>query len=342
MEDTKLRDVGEFELIKLLNDLISNSTNTSTDTPYKLIKGIGDDAAIWHSPENTQLLTTDTSVQGVHFQSRPPSWHDVGWKAMIANLSDIAAMGGIPMYAVITLGLDPKESVRNVMTLYRGIIQAASEYNCHIVGGDIVQSTQQFISIALLGYCTHKPLTRTGALAGESIAVTGTLGGSLAGLNLLTETHHKAFRALSITDRDELIKIHTKPAIARINEGSLLARANVSSAIDISDGLYSDLGKLCSSSKVSAIIHKSLLPIEPSLASLPNAQQFLLGLQSGEEYELLFTAPQQLIRQVIESLPIKYTIIGEITPAQDNLITILDENNTPIYPSIDEWDHLQT
>ena len=139
-----------------------------------------------------------------------------------------------------------------------------------------------------------------------------------------------------------MIEIHTRPAIARINEGWLLATANASSAIDISDGLYSDLAKLCSSSKVSATIHKSLLPIEPSLASLPNAQQFSLGLQSGEEYELIFTAPQQLLRQVIESLPVQYTVIGEVTPAQDNLITILDENNLPIYPSIDEWDHLQT
>jgi len=342
VEDTKLRDVGEFALIKSLNDLVSNFTKISKDTPYKLIKGIGDDAAIWHSPENTQLLTTDTSVQGVHFQSQPPSWHDVGWKAMIANLSDIAAMGGIPVYVVITLGLDPNEYIKHVMTLYKGIIQAALEYNCQIVGGDIVRSNQQFISIALLGYCPHNPLTRAGALVGESIAVTGTIGGSLAGLKLLTERNHKAFRALSTTDKEALITIHTRPTIARIREGRLLATSNVSSAIDISDGLYSDLGKLCRSSKVSATIRKSLLPIEPSLASLPNAQQFSLGLQSGEEYELIFTAPQQLLRQVIDSLPIKYTVIGEVTSPQDNLITILDENNLPIYPSINEWDHLQT
>ena len=339
MRKTKLKDIGEFSLISSLQKLIEDSAPNNLDPQFHLISGIGDDAAIWESPQSTQLLTTDTVVEGVHFNSINSQWDDIGWKAMTANLSDIAAMGGIPLYCVISLGLNPDSFTSDILSLYTGILEASNEYSCRVVGGDISQSAPEFINIALFGYCSQKPLTRSNAQIGESIAVTGNVGGSLAGLKLLTNSQDKALSSLTNLERQAVLRAHIRPHSARIHEGRQLASAGVRAAIDISDGLYADLSRLCDASKVSAKVHQPLLPIDKSLKSLSNQEQSLLALQSGEEYELIYTAPSSLVRQLNNSLLTSSTIIGEITHQVEKSVIILDENNIQRGLPVNGWDH---
>ena len=339
MKQTRLKDVGEFSLIKSLHELVTVSMPVNTDSGFHLVTGIGDDAAVWQSPKSTQLLTTDTSVEGVHFRQTTSQWDDIGWKAMTANLSDIAAMGGTPLYTVISLGLDPNSFTSDILSLYTGILKASKEHGCIVVGGDISQSVPQFISIALFGYCPEQPLNRSGAQVGESIAVTGTLGGALAGLKLLKNDQDKTFVSLTKLERKHIIGIHNRPHGARVKEGKKLAKAGVSSAIDISDGLYADLSKLCNASKVSAKVNQPSLPIDESLKSLSSKKQTLLALQSGEEYELIYTAPISLVKQLNSSLSTPSTIIGEIIPQAPESVIVLDENGIQGYLQANGWDH---
>ena len=339
MKQTKLKDIGEFSLINSLQKLIESSTPNNIDPKFQLVAGIGDDTAVWESPKSTQLLTTDTSVEGVHFNSINSQWDDIGWKAMTANLSDIAAMGGIPLYCVISLGLNPDSFTSDILSLYTGILEASNEYGCRVVGGDISKSVPEFINIALFGYCSQKPVTRFGAQVGESVAVTGTVGGALAGLKLLTNNQDKAFSSLTKLERQHVITTHNRPHSARIHEGLKLASSGVSAAIDISDGLYADLSRLCDASKVSAKIHQPLLPVNNSLKSLSSKEQALLALQSGEEYELIYTAPSALVQQLNNSLLTPSTIIGEIIQQEAQSVTVLDRNNDQLCLQVDGWDH---
>ena len=243
----KVSELGEFGLIDLLAKMVSSSRDEQLASWCQLIVGIGDDAAAWYGDGSTQLATVDSFIQDVHFSLGVASWNDLGWKVLAANLSDIAAMGGVPRYALVSLALPGHTEVEDVTALYEGMIELAQEFGVAIIGGDTSSAPLVAITITILGSTSNrdKPiLTRSAAKPSEKVAVTGELGAAAAGLEMLTKQLQFDPEATAFFKKAFL---HPYPRIA---EGQLLVEQGVKTAIDISDGLISDLNQ---------IIYKNLL-----------------------------------------------------------------------------------
>jgi len=182
----KLSELGEFGLIELVHKITDNFKNPQHASWQKLLVGIGDDAAAWQSHDHIQLATTDTLVQGIHFDLDVTTWEELGWKALAVNLSDIAAMGGIPEYALVSLALPGELEVENISKFYTSMIHLAEQFGVATVGGNIVAAPSIVITITVIG-CSNQEtvLKRSAAFPGEQIAVTGYLGLSAAGLEVL-------------------------------------------------------------------------------------------------------------------------------------------------------------
>jgi thiamine-monophosphate kinase len=249
--------LGEFGLIRELRGIVGSSGNS-------VVVGIGDDCAVLRgdNPRNYLLYTCDPVVEGVHYRLTDPP-RKVGWKAMARNLSDIAAMGGVPRWAVVSIGLRRDTDARWVKQLYAGLQAAAKAFSCQIVGGDTTHVRhEQFVVVALVGEVERSHITlRGGAKVGDSILVTGTLGGSWRG------------KHLSFTPR--------------IREARwLVARFHVHAMIDLSDGLSSDLRRLAEASPrgIAFEIHAAEIPISRTARG-----DLAAALTDGEDFELLFT-----------------------------------------------------
>ena len=264
-----------------------------------LIQGIGDDAAvIASSPGSWWHLTTDLLAEGIHFDLRSASLESVGYRAAMANLSDSAAMGAVPRFLLTSLAL-PKTLQRVQMNdLYKGLMQACKKYRVTLIGGDTSASRGGlFLSITLLGTTKEKrALFRHGAKVGDGIYVTGTLGDSLAGLQLLSRqpsrTTGTSVARLTHASRHFLINRHLRPT-ARVTEGQWLNNGKLATAaIDLSDGLSGDIRHLCENSRVGAEIEIDKLPLSSACrtyAQLMGVPPVQLALTGGEDYELLFT-----------------------------------------------------
>jgi thiamine-monophosphate kinase len=250
------------------------------------------------------------------------SYDDIGYRAAIANLSDIAAMGGTPRFMLVAIAIPPTCSTEQIQRLYRGMMQAADPYRVCLVGGDTSASRYGlFLSITLTGTVQpRRALLRSGARVGERLYVTGTLGDSRAGLDLLTATARAGAEKLRPTHTRFLLARHHRPS-ARIAEGQWLVKHGLAgAAIDLSDGLTGDLRHLCEESGVGADVLAGSLPISPAclayaLAHGRDPQQ--IGLQGGEDYELLFTVPrrkQEQFERLAEKTGFCFTCIGSITP----------------------------
>ena len=186
----KIKELGEFGVIELLNTMIVEQraeADNSSVPGFHLLVDTGDDTAAWKTAEATELFTTDTVVEGVHFTRGTTPWDDLGWKSVASNISDIAAMGGLPKYALVTLGLPPDTEVEDIRELYHGMLRIANTYGVALVGGDMVRSPAVFITISLTGVHPGQPMLRSAARVGDEIAVTGPLGGSGGGLRLMLD-----------------------------------------------------------------------------------------------------------------------------------------------------------
>ena len=186
--DMQIKDLGEFGLIELLNALVTRERrglDNGAAFGFRLLVDTGDDTAAWNAAPATELFTTDTVVEGVHFTRKTTPWRDLGWKSLASNISDIAAMGGLPLYALVTLGLPPETEVADIEELYRGMLEIGSQYGVAIVGGDLVRSPGVFITVALTGIHSGPPMLRSAARPGHQVAVTGYLGSSGGGLKLM-------------------------------------------------------------------------------------------------------------------------------------------------------------
>ena len=289
----------------------------------RLVLPIGDDAAAFRvHPGHLVLVSTDALVEGVHFDFRYCSPEDLGWKALAVNLSDIAAMGGIPLYVTTSIALPSKRVPGVVSRFYRGLTAIARKHSVTLVGGDTCRSLKGvFLDVTIIGEVEPEHmLTRQGAKPGDSLYVTGELGSSSVGLELLSRWRQVA--------RGAAIRRHLRPQ-PRCAAGRFLAEQKLASAmIDLSDGLSTDLCHLCDQSGVGASVEASQLP----LPKIPIRQrQFLshavlhYALHGGEDYELLFAVPSHLSQSVpyrIDGLPIHR--IGCIT--QSTGVWLLDGN----------------
>ena len=330
----RISELGEFGLIALVQRW-TQAAGFPTDSPFQLAVDNGDDAAAvtFRRGPVTELYTTDTMVDGIHFTAATTPWRDLGWKAIASNISDVAAMGGQPGVALITLGLPPDTEVSAIEELYAGMTEICRDFGARIVGGDMVRSPVAFITVALTGIAAGEPTLRTAAKPGYQVAVTGPVGGSAAGLRALLDPPAQRGKVV-----ETLIDQHRRPR-PHVAEGKILTAAGVRSAMDVSDGLADDLGKLCAASGVSATLWAAQIPVEPALQEVFPSDWLDLALYGGEDYVLLFTAPPDTMDTTIIELPPGAAVVGEITPGPPGEVTVLDSDGTPRTRRGAGWDH---
>lgn len=332
----KTSDLGEFGLIERITSVLAQSeVATHSD---RLAMSIGDDAAVWIENDHALIATTDTLVAGVHFVPDKTGWRDLGWKALAVNVSDIAAMGGEPEMALVTLALPPDTVVEDIEELYKGLAEASGAMSVAIAGGDIVRSPTLVITVTVTGRAeldaARQPLVlrRNAGQPGDVIAVTGTLGGAAAGLRVL--------QGASIDgDTSELLERHLRPR-PRVRAGLAAVDAGVRCGMDVSDGLLQDLGHICDLSKTGAVVWADKLPIDDEVrAAFDDA--VALAAAGGEDYELLLIGTQQQIDVLRSRSDVPVTVIGEMVIAAEHRATLLDAGGKAIELPSGGWDHLR-
>jgi thiamine-monophosphate kinase len=339
-EPRTVSELGEFGLIARLTEELGDQARArrAQGKASRLILGIGDDAAVWTSGGPGQIATTDTLVEGVHFPRGRVPWRDLGWKALAINVSDVAAMGGTSEYALITLALPDDFLVEDVVELYRGLAAAGAEYAVVVAGGDVVRAPQAVITVALTGHVAldarGQPLllTRGGARAGDSVAVTGNLGDSAGGLRLLLEG------AADTESARRLIEAHTRPK-PPVAVGPAGVEAGLRCAIDVSDGLAQDLGHVCEASGLGAVVQAAALPISAALTETFPDDALALAAAGGEDYELVLVGPPDALERVRRRIDVPLTVIGEMVEDAEGRVRFLDEAGRELALARAGWDH---
>lgn len=326
----KVWELGEFGLIEIIAKIVGKPARE------ELVLGIGDDTAAWRTQKFIQLATTDILIEDVHFNLDTATWRDLGWKALAVNISDIAAMGGTPSYAMVSLGLPPDIEIASVRELYRGIKDIAKKFEVDIVGGNISRAPVVIVDISLIGKASQALLTRSSAKPGDLIAVTGYLGTSAAGCRML-----KSSLKLDKSTTALLREAHLRPK-PRVAEGQTLVQYGVRAAIDISDGLISDLTHICKASKVGAKVWRDRLPIHPGVKAAFRNEATGMALSGGEDYELLFTAKSSIINKVKNVMSTPVTVIGEITREHSGKVTLLNKQGKTVDWKERGWDHFRS
>lgn len=327
----EIASIGEFGLITRLTKGIRPEHPTT-------VRGVGDDCAVIQPTTGMQtLITTDLLLEGVHFDLTYVPLRHLGYKAVIANLSDIYAMNGLPQQITVSLGISKRFMVEDIEELYSGMRLACEKYHVDIVGGDTTSSlTGLTISITAIGEAAPEHIVyRNGAKAGDLICVTGNLGAAYMGLQLLER--EKAVYDMQIkeardrgnkkeqeqlqsaqpdfTGREYLLERQLKPE-ARRDIVQALAAAHIipTSMMDISDGLSSELMHLCKQSKTGCRIFEDKLPLDYQTASMAeelNMNVSTCALNGGEDYELVFTVPLTLHENISQIEDVR--VIGYMT-----------------------------
>jgi len=340
----RVSDLGEFGLIEILSREIGVTYPPAPGVlpRHGLLVDLGDDAVVTTRRDAATIWTTDTMVDGVHFLAERTSWQDVGWKALAVNVSDIAAMGGTPDLALVTLALPPEQLVDDVIALYQGLSQAAFAFNVLVAGGDIVRAPVFSITVALSGIADTEPLgqplsmTRSAARVGDVVAVSGVLGDSAGGLLMHEEnvsTNSEAARALRMA--------HQRPQ-PRVELGRLAIETGVRCAIDVSDGLMQDLGHIARASGTGIRIDASRVPASAALQEVFPGRAMGLALSGGEDYELILVGPREVIEAVIaQSKEVPVTEIGEVVHYDTPRVAVVDESGREIPPGDGGWDHFR-
>jgi thiamine-monophosphate kinase len=241
---------------------------------------VGDDVAVVPGPAGSLLLAADAVVAGVHADLDLVGLDDMGWKALVANVSDIAAVGGRPCYAVVTVA-GPLAQL-DIDLLYDGLLEASAAYGCPVVGGDLSASQTLVVSVAVVGDAGEAhpgPVLRSGARPGDTLFVTGPLGSSAAGLELL--------RTGRASEMPDLTLAHRRPR-ARLEEGTAARAAGATAMIDVSDGLAADLRHLADASGVGVVLDR--VPVAIGVGRVADDPEGV-ALGGGEDYELVFTSP---------------------------------------------------
>lgn len=317
----KLREIGEFGLIGRISSRVADGDGVRI--------GIGDDAAAAEpTPGRWLLVTSDMLLEGIHFDLAYTDPYRLGRKSLAVNLSDVAAMGGEPRHFLLSLAVPPGLSVEFLDRFTEGMLDLAREHGITLMGGDTCRSSSGLvISVTLHGeQVPELVVRRSGASPGDLVFVTGTVGDSALGLELLRRGERQGWAV----DR------HLDPT-PRVRAGLALAGARLCSAmIDVSDGLAADLGHILDLSGVGARLELARLPLSPSfreLAPRVTPDPSLLALTGGEDYELLFTVPAGRSEEVVPLLAemgLAATPIGEITAGSGLSVVGPDGGETPV------------
>jgi len=332
-----LKDIGEFGFIERIR-------RGCLIRPERVVRGIGDDAAAFRTDGRLlSLVTTDLLVERVHFLREAISGRDLGYKSLAVNLSDIAAMGGRAREAFVSIAIPEDCELDYLDDIFRGMKALAARYAVNILGGDTTGSfTDLIINIAVYGDVPETEiLRRDTARPGDAIFTTGCLGDSRAGLHLILDR-----TPADTPELESLRAAHLRPE-PHLSEGRLLASiGGVRAAIDVSDGLSSDLAHILKESKVGARIRAEQLPISDSLRHY--CRRFAkspveYALSGGEDYVLLITAAAERSADVAAAFATAFGrplhAIGEITDSMAMELVGPDATTTPIAPS--GWDHFK-
>ncbi|MFW6103377.1 MAG: thiamine-phosphate kinase [Chloroflexota bacterium] len=330
----ELSTLGEFGLIDLIKEATTaeQASNRSSQALQRLRIGIGDDAAAWEGSTALQLATTDSLVEDVHFSFTVCSWGDLGHKSLAVNLSDIAAMGGYPLYALIALSCPGHVDSDSVLEYLRDMLSLASHHGVIIAGGNLASAPQVCSTVTVIGEVREDTvMKRSTARVGQRIVVTGSLGASGAAVSALMSKDGSHVPL-------PLLHALCRPS-PRVKEGQILAGEGITCAIDISDGLVADLSHICTASGVSAFVHAADVPVHPSCRDI-TTDPVSHALWGGEDYELLFTADSGTIEVLREVVPSPLSVIGELVPSVgSHEVTVIDTEGNPVSTTHAGWDH---
>ena len=337
----RVSDIGEFGLIRRISSLLNKEGIRSE----RVTVGIGDDTASFlPRPGYEVLVTCDCMVEGRHYLTGKISPYDLGRRAMTLNISDIGAMGGRPLYALVSLGLKAEIFVRDVEEMYRGFLVELNPLGASIIGGNLTSSGNgMFIDITLVGEVEQgKGVRRSGAKPGDAILVTGYPGQAAAGLQLLLRASDDS----NILGHP-LVKIYNTPS-HRAQLGEAIAKAGPATAmIDTSDGFLGDLGHICEESGVGAELLKEKLPVSEALreaALMLHRDPYDLFLGESDDYELVITCRPQdvtLLRSIAaRCCPVPLTEVGKITEGAREITLLLPEGDRRTV-KLSGWDHFR-
>ena len=289
--------MNEFDVIREIPGLLPPA-------PAEVLVPIGDDCAVFEIGGKAWAAASDMLVSGRHFKGwATPA--DVGFKAVAVNVSDIAAMGGTPRFVLVS-GAAPDPEV--ALGVFEGVAEACGVFGVYPLGGDTTGAETLTVDVAILGELEAAPVLRSGARVGDLLAVTGELGASAAGL-LALEEEKEGFERLQ--------ERHLRPR-PRVEFGLAAARLGVGAMIDLSDGLASDVRHVCEASGLGCRVDLDLLPISDDtrgLAASLGRDPVVLAATGGEDYELLVSAPEQVLMTLAETVGVSVTIVGEVTEA---------------------------
>jgi thiamine-monophosphate kinase len=329
----KVSELGEFGLIDLLAKMIAEDQAHQPPNP-RLYIGIGDDAAAWRIPDEIQLATVDAMVEGVHFQRGIGTWKDLGWKSLAINVSDIAAMAGVPDYALVSLNLPDDTLVADVRQLYAGMLELTRQFSMTLIGGNVTKSPVFTVSITVLGSGREDILLRRStARVGDLVAVTGRPGYAAAGREMLEQ-------GLSFSrDSNRRFREAFLHPIPRMIEAQGLVKNGITTAIDISDGLAADLGHICQASRVGATINVDRLPLGKDLPQHFGERAVELTLSGGESYELVFTGTPDAVAAAVRDINYPIAVIGEIVEEHPGAVALQDTSGNLYNLQQSGWRH---
>jgi len=311
----KIKDIGEFGLIDKI---------TKKPKSKNVLVGIGDDAAVVKTEKDLQVLTTDCLVEGDHFTKEWFTPRQIGMKAIEINVSDVAAMGGIPKYVLVSLCLPQDLEVDFVEEMYKGMWKTCDKYNIEIIGGNMTHSKQIVISITLTGEVDKKNLClRSGAKPGDFIFVSGHIGNGRAGLRVF----QKKLKGFEDVRKKYLEpKAHLKTALE--------VAPYVNSMIDVSDGLAPEIKHICDESKCGAVIYKEKIPVKDAVREVAGAlgeDEYDYALFGGEDFELVYTVPKEHLGKI------KGFLVGEITSNKKVVLSYKGQQKTVVKKGYDHF-----
>jgi thiamine-monophosphate kinase len=338
MMSETLKDIGEFGLIRRIDELLRRE---GVQAPGVAL-GIGDDTASFKAKSGYEILVTcDAVVEGRHFLSRHITPMDLGRRSMMLNISDIGAMGGHSLYALISLGLKNETLARDIEDMYRGFLAELNPFGASIIGGNLTRSGDGiFIDITLIGEVEEgRAVRRSGARPGDVILVTGYPGHSAAGLQLLLQ---------SLASEDHpLVRAYNRPS-HRAREGRSVGLTGCARAmIDTSDGFLGDLGHICEESKVGALLVQKEFPISDELreaARLLKREPEEFFLRDSDDYQLIIACGAKDVDPIRAAIALTYngpvTEVGRVTAPDKGIRLLLPDGSEQIL-SAKGWDHFR-
>lgn len=300
-----------------------------------LVKGIGDDAAVFRQ-SNTDIVTAvDTFVEDVHFKKSTMSAFHIGYRILAANISDLAAMGSTPAFYLVSIVIPKSWTHLEVSDIFKGMKKIASYYKMDLIGGDTVFGKEMTISVTVIGYAEKRVRYRSDAKDGDIVFVTGTLGDSQAGYHILTNP-------ANYQEDQYYIARHRMPT-PRVEFATGLSKDVRVALNDVSDGIASEAAEIAVASNVSILIHDDKVPVRDSYKQFPEHSQYQWKYFGGEDFELIGTVAKQNWKHIVllaNQLGLRLTSIGEVFLEDNNHVYLKKNNKVKILPK-QGYNHLK-